>query len=388
VTKRRGTARDVSIGIVVTVAAVIFGITIFSIGSEQRLWASKIEYRLSLPTTNGLQVGAPVRLAGVQVGTVTDILLPLDPNRVDIEIHFSVDSAVASRIREDSKATLKILSLLAGDRFVELTQGSPSAPVLAAGAFVSTPEEVTLEELQALGATIADDLLGVTGALRVLLEQLQNKETFLGKAFFDPNFGEQSFGGIRRSIKRTEQILEKIDSGGGMADRLLTDEELADSLLSKLDNSLGRLEVIVTRMADEQGTLAKALDPNGPVNSILANLEQSTGSLLAITERLEAGEGVAGKLLSDEEYAEEILGTLQGVTQELKEILEKVNNGDGAASAFLNDPALYEDVQDILHGIKKSRMMSWLIRHYKKKGEKVRSSDEAKLVSDAEGEGL
>jgi len=388
-TRNRTMARDVSIGIVLTVAAVIIGAAIFSIGSEKRLWSRKITYRLSLPNTNGLQVGAPVRLSGVQVGTVTDIVLPSDPSQVDIEVVFTVDGAAAPRIREDSQATLKVLSVLAGDRFVELSTGSPSAPELAPGSFVKTPQEVTLDELQALGATIADDLLGVTGSLKVILAQLQDRSTVLGQALFDPNFGRETLGGLSRSIQGTERILEEIERGRGLAGRLLTDETLAESVLTRLDSSLGRLDEILTVMAGEQGSLMKALAPGGPVDSIVSNLLASSEALLAVTGKLKEGDGVAVRLLSDTEYADALLADLADATRALKEIAEKLNGGEGSAGAFINDPALYEELQDVIRGVRESKTMSWLIRHYQKKGEKARIKEEKdKAPAEAELEGL
>lgn len=388
-TRRNTVVRDVSIGIVLTAAAVIFAAAIFSIGSEQRLWTVKVSYRLSLPNTNGLQVGAPVRLSGVQVGTVTDIELPADPSRIDIEVTFTVDQKVASRIREDSQASLKVLSLLAGDRFIDLTTGSPTAPELAPGSIVRTPEEVTLDELQALGASIADDLQGVTGSLKVILEQMQDRNTVLGQALFDPDFGRETLGAMSQSIKRTEHLLAGLESGHGLAGKLLTDDDFAESVMAKLDSSLGRMDTLLERLAGEESALAAALAPGGAVEKIVGNLQATTQTLLDVTERMREGEGVAGKLLNDREYGDELMGNLMDTTRDLKDVLEKLNRGDGSAGAFINDPALYEELQNVLRGVRKSRTASWLIRHYQKKGEKARIKEEEKKMSaDADGDGL
>jgi phospholipid/cholesterol/gamma-HCH transport system substrate-binding protein len=372
----RERARDASVGIVVTLAAVIFATGIFSIGSEQRLWTRKVAYKLQLPNTNGLQVGSPVTLAGVQVGTVTGIELPADPNRLEIDVEFSVDSSVQARIRADSEATLRILSLLAGDKFVEITPGSPMQPLLPPGSYVRVPEALELDKLGELGAGIAEDLKDVMGSLGVILTQLQDPDSVIGQALFDPNFGRQSLFNIREIIESTKTVLEKVESGRGLAGRLLSDDEFAETVLARMEGAMTRMESLLDRLADEDGALMKISAPQGPLFGIIENMEKSASTLTGISEGLESGQGVAGRLLRDDQYAEEVLENLREVTRDLREVVGKLNSGEGAAGAFLNDPAIYEDLRDVLRGVKKSKMISWMIRHYRKKGEKARIKEE------------
>ncbi len=387
--RRGSTARDLSVGIVVAVAASIFAFGIFSIGSEQRLWTRKATFRLLLPSSEGLQEGAPVRLAGVQVGTVTRILLPTDPERVEIEVEFAIDRSVAARVRADSTASLRILSLLAGDRFVELTPGSAEEPELPPGSVVPVPAEVGLEQLQAIGATIADDLRAITGSFRVILEQLQNQDTVLGQALFDPEFGREALRSLGQSMVASRDLLRSLETGEGLAGRMIMDRQFADETIARVEGSLARLESILGKLEDEEGALVRALDPNGPLNRILGNLQSSSESLLAVAERLRDGRGLAGKLLADDEYAEGFLEDLRATAHGLREIVDKLNSSEGTAGALLNDPGIYRDLHDVLRGVKKSKMLSWLIRRYRKKGEKDRIKEEEKMLEQtAAGEGL
>ena len=93
----RQMARDASVGIVVTLASVIFAAGIFSVGSESRLWTSKVIYKIKLPNSGGLGEGSPVTLAGVQVGTVRRLVLPDDPNEIHIEVELAIDEGARRR---------------------------------------------------------------------------------------------------------------------------------------------------------------------------------------------------------------------------------------------------------------------------------------------------
>lgn len=380
--KGRHAARDVSVGALVALAAVIFSVGIFMIGSEQRLWSRRVEYYLRLSNTNGLQVGAPVRLVGVQVGAVTDIVFPTDPNRVDLDVVLKVANTVAHRIREDSTASLKTLSVLAGDKFVEITPGSPSRPELPPGSHIAVPAAMGFEELQEIGAGIADDVQEITAALRVVLDQMQNRETLIGQALSDPNFGDETLAHLKESVLTTNRILKQVESGKGLAGRLLGDDEFAEAVTGRLARSLGRLESLVTRLADDQGALAKASDPNGPLVRSLANVEESTGLLLESMREIRKGRGAAGRLIADEAWSEKVLGDIEASTAALRRILDKIDGGQGTAGAFVNDPGIYQDLQDVLRGIKKSKLATGAVRHYREKGEKQRIEDETKPPAD------
>jgi phospholipid/cholesterol/gamma-HCH transport system substrate-binding protein len=186
-------------------------------------------------------------------------------------------------------------------------------------------------------------------------------------------------------------ILRTVDQGEGLAGRLISDREFAETTVSGIEGSLSRIEKLLDRLTDENGVAMQALAPGGSMSKILRNLEETSASLLGTAEELKSGKGIAGRLVSDDAYADEVLGNLRKVTSDLKEITEKLNHGEGTAGAFINDPSLYKDLHDIIHGIQKSKMMSWLIRHYREKGEKERmkeEQEEKKSRDAATGEGL
>lgn len=121
----------------------------------------------------GIEVGAPVRLAGVTVGRVvrTD-LDPTNQARVTILVERGV------RIPEGSRFQIAMTGFL-GDRFVQITPGPPSAPSLPAGIEVQGEEPFTVEgvaqRVEALAdraQTLLDHLNALVGdpALRAQLQ--------------------------------------------------------------------------------------------------------------------------------------------------------------------------------------------------------------------------
>src|SRR3989338_8325241 len=90
------------IGALVLVAILLFMGFVLSIGRRSALFEDRYSLWTSFSSTEGLTVGAPVRLAGVTVGTVTRVAFGRDPKDRRIILTLTVEQRVRDRIREDS----------------------------------------------------------------------------------------------------------------------------------------------------------------------------------------------------------------------------------------------------------------------------------------------
>lgn len=91
--KRR--SRDLTVGLVFALGLAVFAIAIMTVGGESRFFASKRYFRVVFPNVDGLTIGSPVKMSGVQVGTVSGIRLPTDPEAQGIQVEIGVDEAFA-----------------------------------------------------------------------------------------------------------------------------------------------------------------------------------------------------------------------------------------------------------------------------------------------------
>jgi phospholipid/cholesterol/gamma-HCH transport system substrate-binding protein len=91
----------------------------------------------------GIEVGSPVRVAGIKVGRVekidfftTDAHAPgsANPNEVvtPLKLKISVSKEASEGVRHDSKFYINIAGII-GERYVEITPGTVSSPKLEAG---------------------------------------------------------------------------------------------------------------------------------------------------------------------------------------------------------------------------------------------------------------
>src|SRR5262245_32247184 len=106
----------------VVFSLVVFLAIVYLLGARARYFEAKYELVAEFDEVGGLLEGATVRLAGVQVGRVTRIVLPPDVG-AKVRVTLSVARRFQDRIRDNSEARIMTQGLL-GDRLVEVTQGT------------------------------------------------------------------------------------------------------------------------------------------------------------------------------------------------------------------------------------------------------------------------
>ncbi len=363
------------VGLVVAVGIAIFSVAVMSVGSGRTLFRRQVEYKLHLTNTTGLAVGSPVKLVGVQIGTVAKISLPEDLNQRYIEVTLSVDRRYHERIREDSEASLKVLSLLGGDKFIEITPGSTARAVMSPGSRIDVPREGAFEILTERGDDISADIQVISSFFRTTVEKIERGEGFLGQVLGDPEFGNETLNDLRMAVNSISRIAARLEQGEGLAGRLLTDAEYGREQSQQISKALAGINAILESIDRHEGALGDLLDDNGSAERAITDLAVVLSSMKSIFENLDRGGGLAGRLLRDDEYGERIAANLERLTANLASISGKIDRGEGTLGVLINDPSVVEGLNDVIYGMENSRIAGGLVRHYRKKGEKERQKD-------------
>lgn len=134
-------ATEVLVGGVVLAAAVGFFIYASQVSGFERDSGS---YGLSASfrSADGVSVGTEVRLAGVRIGSVTDLTLNVETYRADVG--FSVLNAID--VPDDSSVAISSEGLLGGN-FVELIPGGSTFSLVAGDQIYDTQSSVSLVTL-------------------------------------------------------------------------------------------------------------------------------------------------------------------------------------------------------------------------------------------------
>ena len=363
-------SRDVSVGVLFSLALTIVAVAVMVVGRESRLFGDKMGYTVTFPNADGLVVGSPVKMAGVQVGTVLGIQLPTDPEESGIRVRVGVDRMYAPRVREDSRAALRVLNFLTFEKAVEIIPGSPTVPPLGAGADIPIQVQPAIFEQAAVSA---ENLSQITVSLKSILASLEQGQGLMGQMISDPEFGKAGLDALRGAFENLRALTAGLREGKGFVGRMLQDEDFA-ARIDDLSRALTRIADVATEFSLSEGAVGAMLEEDGPGEQAIADLRDAAASLKRTALRLESRDSLLGQLLGQTEYEGDLALELGTVLENLARITDKIDRGEGTLGALVNERVLHDGMEDVVAGVNDSKFARWLLRHYQKNGIKSQES--------------
>ena len=176
---------------------IVLGIAIFMVGDKKFLFSTT--YRLQAPfdTVAGLADGAEVRVGGVHMGTVNGIRMPTQAGGKMVVI-LDMENSTRKVIKKDSVASIETEGLL-GNKFMEISFGSPGAEAVRDGDTLQTQPPQDLSDL----IKKADEIMDTTSmTLKNANEASANMQAITGKI----NQGNGTVGALINDKKVYDQI--------------------------------------------------------------------------------------------------------------------------------------------------------------------------------------
>jgi phospholipid/cholesterol/gamma-HCH transport system substrate-binding protein len=264
----------VGAAIILAVIAAVLGVRFFQ---DVPLFGDSYPMYAEFEEAGGLVGGNPVRMKGVNVGTVNDVRL--DQETQTVRARLRLNEGV--RIPEGSHARVSGFSGFGGVR-VTISPGSRDNPSLPPKSTLSPPPEGTVfdrltEQAPAL-ANKADSVLDNTNTtMAALSEQLQSPESDLRQAL--------------ASTKKLTGDLESVTDA---------EKETIRALIQNLESVSSELDGFMARNGDSLDVTVHRLNQSlDRLNRSLASFEQTSATLDTIATKLNQGDGTAGRLLND-----------------------------------------------------------------------------------------
>lgn len=292
--------KEVKWGIFVA-SGVIVLFAIFLLFGEFKFFSKGYNIFVSFNFTNGLEENAPVRLAGVNVGTVDDVQMVYDQKGT---LHVMVRLWIREdiRLREDSRFYINTLGLL-GEKYVEISPGTISEPMLPDNSTVVGIDPMSTEELFVKGNEIANNLDQIMSQLSRLIST-DSIDIFMG-------------------------ALESVTAAMNTADTILREnrENILEATTA-VNQSARSLPRVAAHMEKVAGELEQGFAGKGEkIDAIITNLEDFSRSLdelstlmAEINRKIQEKEGSVGRLMGEEELYENI----NEASEELKLLLEDI----------------------------------------------------------------
>jgi phospholipid/cholesterol/gamma-HCH transport system substrate-binding protein len=307
---------ELKIGLVSIFAIVMASLLIFLLSGSGGFFWQRYSLKTMFSNIAGLKEGAPVRVAGVEVGSVNELNFIGD----HVEVVMQVNRDHQSRITSTSVATLGSVSLL-GEAAVDITASSQGTPVPEWGYVRSAVATGSIGDV----ATRASAAIEETSAL---VADLRAGKGSLGQLLTDDRF----YNELTALVGAAEDVANGINSGHGTLGRLINNPDAAKSL----EASLANLQAVTERIRSGEGSIGKLLNDD----TMSRSFTSTASNLDAITSRINKGEGTAGKLVSDAE----LYNRLNSLSDRIDRVVAGLQQGDGTAGQLLRDKQLYENM--------------------------------------------
>jgi phospholipid/cholesterol/gamma-HCH transport system substrate-binding protein len=316
------------VGLVITLALLILFMTVFFAGSIESILSPKAKLKVQIQNVKGLRKGAPVWVSGVEVGSVKDINLQPEYGTI---VTLSINKNVLKFLRKDAEASILTMGLL-GDKYIELSNGSPGAEPLRPNDIIKGAAQIELQDVVETSASSIEKMSDFINKLDKLVTRIETGEGTIAKLLTDPSI----YNNLQETTKSLSAILRELESGQGTLKMLLKDP----SLYNKLVSTTTTLEEVSRKLNEGHGTIKKLLEDPSLYNRMLA----AASSLDDFSKKLNEGQGTLRRLVEEPDLYE----NLNKVSKQLSSLLEKIESGKCVAGDLITDEKMANDLKDTI----------------------------------------
>jgi phospholipid/cholesterol/gamma-HCH transport system substrate-binding protein len=382
--KKQVTLAEMKVGIFVTIALILL-VTLILQQSWGVKWFSKSAKAITyLTDVGGLKPGAPVWLAGIEIGRVRKVgIMPpaaypknalishqieefkkkidaIDPNLPSaqkdinelqdqirslkgdiriVEVQLDIRPQYLNRISSDSEVSIESRGLI-GDSFIDITPGTYDAPppLIGDSYLIESTQHAGFREIM----TGANDVVANFGVLsdqfKTIVKKINPEKTGSEVA--------TTIQEVQRTVRQANQIfsrasalIEDLHTGKGTVGRLVSDPKL----YQRLTESLEKFNSLVDNIQNGKGTVGRLINDPSLFNSANETLNSANETLKKaeqVMNRIEKGEGTLGKLSKDEA----LYDNTKDAFERFAALVDDIEQGKGTIGKLLKEPGLYNNL--------------------------------------------
>ncbi len=253
------------LGLFTFLGTVILVMGIFLIGNKDLLFLETFELKAYFPTVEGLRVGAPVRLTGIDVGSVKSIEFIADTTS-KILVTMKIRRDVQQFIKKDSRASIETEGLV-GNKVLIIYGGSGQIPAVEDGDVLPTKTTASYAEIVEETQGILNYIKEITKEFSITLKKVNEGEGTLGQLLNDKKLyqsldqatltANQTMIGLTGSLKEITNVVT------GLGIYLVNVIASVDSTIKKVDN-------LVLRVNQGEGVLGALVSDKSAYDSVKA----------------------------------------------------------------------------------------------------------------------
>src|SRR5215471_12186205 len=239
---------------------------------------------------SGLRVGAPVRLAGVDIGNVTHISIIRDKDKqlTPVEVLMKVTTKYEYAMRRDSVTSLETAGVL-GETYIDIDSSQAVGGPVHDGDTLPTQVHPDFNQVVRASQGTLQNMDALLKRADRILAFAESGKGSLGKLIYDPTL----YNRLSNTVADLQVIVEQVGNGEGSLGRLISRNDAYDKFLATLD----KMNAVIDDLQQGKGTAGKFIkDP-----SLHNNANDTIANIKKMTEDINAGRGTLGKLTKDEE---------------------------------------------------------------------------------------
>ncbi|MCF8054974.1 MAG: MlaD family protein [Deltaproteobacteria bacterium] len=286
---------EAKVGVFVLLAVIILGYLSLRVGEDVFTRQSGYLLKAKFDNVIGLVRGAPVRIAGLEIGFLETMELEDGKAVVTLRINPAV------KIPRSSSITLKTQGVM-GERYIEIKVRGDYADVVGEGEFLANVEpSVDLEAVFKKMGAVVDDVGAITASLHKLLEDgdvaqnirylvndmaslmkridtlVANNEDNIGKTIEDLKVASAE---MRQAFVSLNKIAAEIQEGNGTLGKIINDAEMA----GQLDSTISSLSEVALKLNESKGTIGRLINDE----EMGSNMEKAIIGLNKYMEKADA----------------------------------------------------------------------------------------------------
>ena len=319
------------VGLTVVFASVTLGVLIFVMSGTGGWFTRKITLRSYFDNAGGLREGAPVRLAGVDIGNVTSIRIVGGKPTTPVEVTMKVNTKYSFNLRKDSVTLLSTAGVL-GETYVDVDSSTAKGPEATDGDTLAARSQPDIQDVVRASQGTLQNMDALLKRVDRIVAFIESGQGSIGKVIYSPALYDQ----LNATVVEFKGLMDDIQSGKGSLGPLLTSDEAYKKAIAAID----KLNAIVDELQQGKGTAGKLLKDS----ELFDNANKTIANVRQLTDDINAGKGAIGKMAHDQEFA----AKLQTLMNNLSELSERLQKGEGTAGMLFKDPALYNNSNQML----------------------------------------
>ncbi|MCU0657099.1 MAG: MlaD family protein [Polyangiaceae bacterium] len=324
---------EVKVGMLILVAVTILAAFVLIMGglNFQPTYSVFVDF----DNPGGIQTGAPLKIAGVRIGNVSEIqfrgvvINPTTQRRDPlVRLRVSVEKRYREAIRENASFYVTTQGVL-GEQFLAVDPGSQDRPTLGDGAVVRGLDPPRLDMLLAEGYELLHTTIQAMRENRKDISEAFDglRDTLKGTGHF--------FNTNRDRLDRIAANVEKITVDTDELIRAGRSKYVDNPQIDRIINNVERTTAVINRDADallrdSRETLANARRLSAAVGS-----EEETRKLQ--------------KTLAD---VSDVAARAKLATADAQSVIAHIKKGNGSVGNLVMSEQLYDDLQEMVRDLK------------------------------------